>query len=481
MNAIDKALAAIADAILGAQRGDGLWDLGKEQFYRLSQTTFGCRVLLWQGGSHAGRAQQALNWLNQQLASDKVLHYPRTLAWPLYLFSNADSPLSSDTSAHLTQRLCQLQNLDGSWGHGTNPPASQGSGIGHPFPTALGMLALSHSQDAAAAHSPVSDSIRLGVRWLRTWLQNPHKPQPASTALALVALHASDSHDIPPKVLQSETSRLVADATSGKTLEPEIIPNAARRLDAPYILLSPAWVLLAINLLGDLSSFRTQLELVQHLLTLVKSDGRVGVTPEDPSPHIYPAFNVYLALRTFRSKYMQDELLNTIIKERDAMQIVTMGPPKSRAKVFVGSSIEGLNVARTIQTNFDHDPFDTIIWENGLFTPSLTTIEALEDAAEDFDFAILVLTPDGIEASRGEIHPVIRDNVVFELGMFIGALGRDHVFMLHPREPFKGPSDLAGITMVSYDPTRFEVEPQAALGPACDTLRNRITRLGTRP
>jgi predicted nucleotide-binding protein len=49
---------------------------------------------------------------------------------------------------------------------------------------------------------------------------------------------------------------------------------------------------------------------------------------------------------------------------------------------------------------------------------------------DSFDFAILVLTPDDLTQSRGKQQPSPRDNVVFELGLFIGALGRDRVFMV---------------------------------------------------
>ncbi len=480
MNVIDRNLNNIADAILRAQKRDGLWELGKEEFYRLSQTTFACRVLLWHGGEHAKKTSRTIDWLRRHLLCDKVLHYPRTLAWPLYLFSIQDCSSWNATADFLAGRLCELQNRDGSWGHGSNPPVVRGSGDGHPFPTSLSILALSNVHSMYATDTHIAEAIRLGVAWLLRWFKAPHKTQPASTALALAAIHASDTHDVISNSFGTEVARLVSYIGSVRELEPEIILNAARRLDAPYVLLSPAWVLFALSQFGDLSTFRTQLQILHNLLTLIQPDGRVGITPKDPSPHIYCAFNVYLALRTFRARYMQDGLLNIIITEKDAMDSIVMGARKSRSRVFVGSSVEGLGVARKVQANFEFDAFDTVIWENGVFKPSHTAIEALEDVAATFDFAILILTPDDMEISRGDIQPAIRDNVLFELGLFIGALGRKRVFMIHPRAHLKKPSDLAGIVMVSYDPVRFEADAAAALGPACGQLRDEIIKLGSR-
>jgi CRP/FNR family cyclic AMP-dependent transcriptional regulator len=56
-------------------------------------------------------------------------------------------------------------------------------------------------------------------------------------------------------------------------------------------------------------------------------------------------------------------------------------------------------------------------------------------------------------AETGEVKPVARDNVLFELGMFIGKLGRKKAFVVHPgKRGVSLPSDLARITTAPYDP-----------------------------
>src|SRR5687767_15639799 len=53
-----------------------------------------------------------------------------------------------------------------------------------------------------------------------------------------------------------------------------------------------------------------------------------------------------------------------------------------------------------------------------------------------------------------------RDNVVFEAGLFGGALGMRRTFILHARDS-KLPSDLLGLTSVRYDPATSPAEVRA--------------------
>ena len=73
-------------------------------------------------------------------------------------------------------------------------------------------------------------------------------------------------------------------------------------------------------------------------------------------------------------------------------------------------------------------------WTEGVFEASSTSIESLVTAAKQADFAALVLTADrynGIAEHKAKPSP--RDNVIFELGLFMGALGRERVFILKPK------------------------------------------------
>ena len=70
------------------------------------------------------------------------------------------------------------------------------------------------------------------------------------------------------------------------------------------------------------------------------------------------------------------------------------------------------------------------------------------------------------------------DNVIFELGLFMGRLGRKRAILMEPREEkLKLPSDFAGVTTVPY---RYEPGASAAalMGPACNRLRSHFLELG---
>ncbi|MFS1963312.1 TIR domain-containing protein [Vibrio lentus] len=79
----------------------------------------------------------------------------------------------------------------------------------------------------------------------------------------------------------------------------------------------------------------------------------------------------------------------------------------------------------------EHEAEPTI-WSQGVFNLNQNTLSELLNALNTFDAAIFVLSPDDVVKIRGTEQTVTRDNVVFELGMFIGRLGADKTFMVKP-------------------------------------------------
>lgn len=79
-----------------------------------------------------------------------------------------------------------------------------------------------------------------------------------------------------------------------------------------------------------------------------------------------------------------------------------------------------------------------------------TVIEKVE-AHGDVGFAVVLLTPDDEGCVKGgNTEPRARQNVLLELGYFIGRLGRDHVCALK-RGDLEIPSDFAGVVWESMD------------------------------
>jgi CRP/FNR family transcriptional regulator, cyclic AMP receptor protein len=127
--------------------------------------------------------------------------------------------------------------------------------------------------------------------------------------------------------------------------------------------------------------------------------------------------------------------------------------------VFLGSSRESLPVAKAFKTRFVGAAktigvnVSVTIWSTGVFGASRFPIEDLEAQLGLCDFAFLVAAGDDTVSSRGKTSGAPRDNVVFELGLFMGALGRARTFLLVPRGmDLKIPSDLLGVTPLQFDP-----------------------------
>src|SRR5262249_428260 len=91
------------------------------------------------------------------------------------------------------------------------------------------------------------------------------------------------------------------------------------------------------------------------------------------------------------------------------------------------------------------------------------------------DFAVLVLTPDDLLVRQGEERNAARDNVLLELGLFMGRLGRSRTFAVCQKDSnLKLPSDLAGVSLASFSAPGGSGRLVAALGPACFKIRNAI-------
>ena len=149
-----------------------------------------------------------------------------------------------------------------------------------------------------------------------------------------------------------------------------------------------------------------------------------------------------------------------------------------KPRLFIGSSIEGLTVAYAIQENLSFNA-EITVWDQGVFNLSDTTIESLMAVIESSDFGVFVFTPDDITNIRGKKNHTVRDNVLFELGLFIGKIGRKRSFIVMPDNvEFHLPTDLLGITPGKYETTRSDGNQKAATGGLSNKIREAIAKLG---
>ena len=74
----------------------------------------------------------------------------------------------------------------------------------------------------------------------------------------------------------------------------------------------------------------------------------------------------------------------------------------------------------------------------------------------------------------------MRDNVIFEFGLFAGRLGREHVYILQPRDAGDGrvPTDLEGLVTIRYE---VDSDGQLVVEPVAATIVEQIRARGRRP
>jgi len=139
--------------------------------------------------------------------------------------------------------------------------------------------------------------------------------------------------------------------------------------------------------------------------------------------------------------------------------------------LFVGSSSESWPIVESFKELLNPDEVEVADWRaKNVFLPSQHAMESLLNAVNRSDFALFVFGPDDKTVSRSVHYDAVRDNVVFEMGLFIGRLGRERVFMTKQRDiDLKIPSDLFGI-----EPIQFERHIKNAL---MDDLRTAADRL----
>ena len=140
----------------------------------------------------------------------------------------------------------------------------------------------------------------------------------------------------------------------------------------------------------------------------------------------------------------------TRIAERE--QEETMDKPPNTQKVFVvhGRDHAPRNKVDIFLRKLGHEP--VILEEQP--SGSKTVIEKFE-ANSDVDFAVVILTPDDVGNTVGssdEPQGRARQNVIFELGFFVGKLGREKVCVLQ-KGTTEIPSDFHGVVYVPMDET----------------------------
>ena len=140
-----------------------------------------------------------------------------------------------------------------------------------------------------------------------------------------------------------------------------------------------------------------------------------------------------------------------------------------------------MNVANAIKHNL-RDEADYVVWTDGFFTLSRTTLETLVARIDEFDLGIFVFGRDDKITSRGSVLSATRDNVIYEFGLFCGRLGPHRTFVVRPKDKsLKWLTDLDGFTPAEYDDVLSSSNADKAVEDACKQIRHDLGRIQPQP
>ena len=158
-----------------------------------------------------------------------------------------------------------------------------------------------------------------------------------------------------------------------------------------------------------------------------------------------------------------------------------------KPQIFIASSGAAKNLANLLQGALLNNGIDAKKWCEDTFHAGGNTLKELLTAAKECDFAVVILTKDDtvvqIKADKTQLLNAPRDNCIFELGLFMGALGTDpeRCFMVSSVQEEALPSDLKGYTYISLQqPNNLNDWPQCkkAIAPVSFQLVDAIKTKG---
>ncbi|GGF27005.1 CBASS system CD-NTase-associated NAD(+) hydrolase Cap12 [Hymenobacter cavernae] len=128
------------------------------------------------------------------------------------------------------------------------------------------------------------------------------------------------------------------------------------------------------------------------------------------------------------------------------------GTPKKR--IFIGSSTKEVQLAeiakKILEKDFDVTIWNDRIWDTAVFKINQNFLSDLMKASLLYDCGILIGTTDDKTIYNGKMVLQPRDNVLFELGLFMGRLGLSKCAFLVEKE-LKVLTDLNGISLARFE------------------------------
>jgi len=126
-----------------------------------------------------------------------------------------------------------------------------------------------------------------------------------------------------------------------------------------------------------------------------------------------------------------------------------MHTAQQRPNIIIFSSSQSLPIAKELEDNL-REVCDCQTWDS-CFLYGRSYLDSLLLLSLAYDACILVCGADDVTISKDASKPSPRDNVIFEIGLYMGRMGTERAMIL-AQTGVKLPSDLDGITIWNFSP-----------------------------
>jgi hypothetical protein len=141
-----------------------------------------------------------------------------------------------------------------------------------------------------------------------------------------------------------------------------------------------------------------------------------------------------------------------------------------KSKIYIASSKRALLLAEKLCEKLQEPYCEADLWSNVIKkNPGKPNIEILEEAIKSYDFAVILLVQDDVTGWGTDDMLKVRDDCIFEAGLFMASLGRGRCFLLSGAPKNDLPADLGGI-----DPLFFQEPDDLTDRSLCDLAMERV-------
>lgn len=155
-----------------------------------------------------------------------------------------------------------------------------------------------------------------------------------------------------------------------------------------------------------------------------------------------------------------------------------------KSRILISCSERTLILAEKLRDNLRTEFSEAALWcDDGRSQTSTAILKMLEDAAEQFDFAVVIIAKDDVKVTETG-DALAHDTYAFQTGLFMATMGRERCFLVNSVARSHLPSYLWGINSIPFEEPADLTDPDECaktIVSVANVLDDRISRKGTAP